>query len=67
MPFFSSSLTKAASENLAGGFVNFLSNLWLSRSKISSGLSEGKSWSSSDAFCLYTFKNPSNNISLPLA
>ena len=42
IPFFSSSLTKAASENLAGGFVNFFSLFTLSNDNFSFSESGGK-------------------------
>ena len=66
IPLFSSSLTSAASENLAGGFVNFFSFLRSTRFKVSPSASGGKIASSSLRGGM-TLVNPSNTTSLPLA
>ena len=48
MPFFSNSFTRAASENLAGGFVNFCSSFISFKSRVSPSESGGKISSPSD-------------------
>ena len=66
IPFFSSSLTSAASENLDGGFVYFCSKLIFSTVRESPSFSDGRI-SSSFEEVLRTFVKPSKTNSLPLA
>ena len=66
IPFFSNSLTRAASEYLDGGFVNFCSKSILFLDIESPSFSDGRISSSFDEL-LSTFVNPSNTSSLPLA
>ena len=68
IPFFSSSLTSAASENLAGGLVYFWSKFNCSRFKISPSANGGKIASSGSLDAVPDILvYPSKTISLPLA